>query len=92
MLLFYEVSGNLLTVAWGLQGAVLLGVGFPARERVLRLSGLLLLGVCILKVFVYDLRELEALPRILAFIVLGLLLLATSLVYTRFRERRHRYL
>ena len=92
VLLFYEVSGSLLTVAWGLEGVGLLVVGFPLRERILRLSGLLLLGMCILKVFVYDLRELEALPRILSFVVLGVVLLGVSLIYTRFREQLRRYL
>jgi uncharacterized membrane protein len=33
-----------------------------------------LLGVCILKLFLYDLRFLDTLPRILSFIVLGLIL------------------
>ena len=41
VLVYYEVSGRLLTVAWGVQGTVLLMVGFAARERVLRLAGLL---------------------------------------------------
>lgn len=92
LLLFYEVSGSLLTVAWGIEGVVLLVAGFTTRERVLRLSGLFLLGMCILKLFVYDLRELEALPRILSFVVLGLLLLSVSLIYTRFREKIRHYL
>lgn len=92
ILLFYEASGTLLTVAWGLEGVVILSVGFPMRERVLRVSGLLLLGICILKLFAYDMRELEALPRILSFVVLGLLLLGVSLIYTRFREQLTQYL
>ncbi len=92
VLLFYEVSGRLLTVAWALEGVVLLVAGFPLRERVLRLSGLCLLAACIVKVFAYDLRELEALPRIVSFVVLGVLLLGVSLIYTRFREQLRRYL
>ncbi|MFQ5742195.1 MAG: DUF2339 domain-containing protein [Acidobacteriota bacterium] len=87
LLLSYHVSGHLLTVAWGLQGVALLLVGFPLRERVLRTSGLAVLSLCILKVFAHDLSELEAPFRILSFIVLGLLLLAVSLLYTRYRER-----
>jgi len=92
LLLFYEVSGRLLTVAWGLEGLVLLVAGFLLRQRVLRLLGLLLLGVCILKVFVYDLRQLDALARILSFVVLGVVLLGVSLIYTRYREQLRRYL
>ena len=92
VLLFYEVSGVYLTVAWSVTGTVLLVLGFPLRERVLRLSGLVLLAVSVLRVFVYDFRNLETLSRIVSFIVLGLLLLAASWVYTRFREQLQRYL
>jgi uncharacterized membrane protein len=91
-LLAIEVSGSVLTVAWGIQGAVLLAAGFPLRERVLRLSGLALLFLCIFKLFLWDLRQLDTLPRIFSFLVLGLILLGVSWVYTRFRERVARYL
>ena len=82
----------MLTVAWGVEGLALLGAGFPMRDRVWRLSGLGLLLVCILKLFVYDLRFLDTLPRILSFIVLGAILVAVSWIYTRFRERVERFL
>jgi len=90
-LLYYEVPARFLTIAWALEGVMLLAVGFPARERILRLSGLVLLLACILKVFAYDLREIETLFRILSFIVLGLLLLGVSLIYTRFKDQLRRY-
>jgi hypothetical protein len=92
LLLDHNISGSMLTVAWGIQGAALLAAGFPLRDRVLRLSGLTLLLFCILKLFVWDLRHLDTLPRIFSFIVLGLLLLVVSWAYTRYRERVSRYL
>ena len=92
VLLYYEVSGSVLTVAWGIQGVALLVAGFPLLERTLRLSGLSLLLVCILKLFVYDLRNLGTPYRILSFIALGVILLAVSWVYTRFRDRLRQYL
>ena len=82
----------MLTVAWGIEGVGLLTAGFPLRDRTLRLSGLALFLVCILKLFFYDLRQLETLYRILSFIVLGLILVSVSWVYTRFRDRVQRYL
>jgi len=90
--LFYEVSGSWLTVAWGLQGTALLLAGFGLRDRQLRLSGLVLLGVCILKAFFYDFRELETVFRIFSFIILGTLLIAVSFVYSRYREQLRRLL
>jgi hypothetical protein len=92
LLLYYNISGSMLTVAWGIEGAALLASGFPLGDRVLRISGLALLLSCILKLFVWDLRHLETLPRIFSFIVLGLILLAVSWVYTRYRERVSRFL
>jgi uncharacterized membrane protein len=92
VLLFYEVSGGMLTMVWGMAALVLLGAGFPLRDRVQRLSGLALFMICVLKLFLYDLRELETVNRILSFIVLGLILVGVSWIYTRFRDRIQRYL
>ncbi len=92
VMLFYEVSGSVLTVAWGVEGVALLVAGFPLNDRVQRLTGMFLFLVCILKLFVYDLRHLETMYRILSFIVLGLMLVGVSWIYTRFRDRIQRYL
>jgi len=91
-LLFYQASGSVLTIAWGIEGVALLAAGFPLCDRVQRISGMALLLFCILKLFVWDLRHLDTLPRILSFIVLGLILVGVSWIYTRFRERVERYL
>jgi hypothetical protein len=88
----HEVSGGLLTVAWGLQALACLGIGFPARERMLRLQGLAVFALCILKLFLYDLRNLETIYRILSFTALGIILLGVSWIYTRFRTQIRRYL
>jgi uncharacterized membrane protein len=92
VLLFYEVRGNLLTIAWTVEGFALLAAGFALRERTFRVSGLGLLLVCLLKVFLIDLRGMDTLYRILSFIVLGVILLVVSFGYTRYREIVRRYM
>jgi uncharacterized membrane protein len=92
ILLFYEVSGEMLTMVWAAEALALLGAGFPLRDRLQRLSGLALFMICVLKLFLYDLRALETVNRILSFIVLGLILVGVSWMYTRFRDRIQRYL
>jgi Predicted membrane protein (DUF2339) len=87
IILYGRVSGGLLTVAWGCQGLVLLAAGFPLGQRVLRLQGLALFFTCILKLFLYDLRNLETLYRILSFVALGVILLGVSWVYTRYQDQ-----
>lgn len=89
-ILWGRISGGLFTVAWGLLGLSLLGCGFAARDRNLRLEGLALLLICILKLFVYDLRNLETIYRILSFVALGLILLSVSWIYSRFRDQVER--
>jgi hypothetical protein len=91
-LLYHQFPGGWLTTAWGIEGLALLILGFPLRERVFRMEGLALLLFCILKLFLYDLRNLETFFRILSFIALGVILLGVSLLYTRFGERIRRYL
>jgi uncharacterized membrane protein len=86
VLLYFQVSGNLLTLAWGIEGIALMAAGFPLRDRVLRLSGMALLLSCILKLFLWDLRHLDTLPRIVSLIGFGLILLAVSWVYARFKD------
>ncbi|MBV9085262.1 MAG: DUF2339 domain-containing protein, partial [Acidobacteriaceae bacterium] len=91
-LLYHEVSGSALTVSWGIEGVLLLVAGFLVQERILRLEGLVVLFICMMKLFLYDLRNLETMARILSFIALGVFMLGISWVYTRFRENIRRYL
>jgi len=92
ILLYYEITGSLLTIAWGVQGVATLIAGFAARERVLRFTGLGLFAICILKLFIYDLRNLDTLSRIFSTFILGLVLLGASWLYMRFRDKIQRYL
>ena len=91
ILLFYEVSGGMLTWRGQLKHSPPRR-RLPVRDRVQRLSGLELFMICVLKLFLYDLRELETVNRIFSFIVLGLILVGVSWMYTRFRDRIQRYL
>jgi uncharacterized membrane protein len=91
-LLETQATGDMLTVAWGCEGLALLGAGFGIRERALRLQGLALLLICILKLFLYDLRNLDTFPRILSFIALGAIMLGVSWIYTRFRNHLRKLL
>lgn len=87
-----ELQPTLITVTWGVQGIALLATGFPARERLMRLSGLAMLTACIIRLFAFDLPQLEALARIISFVALGAFLLGVSWVYTRYRERIQKFL
>jgi len=72
-----------LSALWAIYALVLLVIGILKRIRLLRLIGLALLTIPILKVFIYDIWALGLLYRIIAFIGLGLLLLAIAYLYQR---------
>jgi uncharacterized membrane protein len=80
-----ENARNLsLTALWALYALVLIIIGMVKRWRAVRLWALGLLFVPIAKVFVYDVWALETLYRIIAFVGLGLLLLAGAYLYQRY--------
>jgi uncharacterized membrane protein len=79
----YQMS---LSVLWALYASLLTGVGIFKRLRGARVLGILLLGATILKVFLIDLSSLQTFYRIISFIVLGLLLLAVSYGYNRYKH------
>ena len=90
--IWVEVSGTALTVWLSAYGLGMVSLGFLLKERMARLTGLGMLSACIMKLFLYDLRGLSGLPRVLSFIVLGGVLIAVSYTYTRFKERLEKLL
>jgi uncharacterized membrane protein len=68
---------------WMAYGAMLMVIGFWRRSSFVRWQALVLIAVTIVKVFVYDVSQLDKGYRIVSFIVLGILLLTISFVYQR---------
>lgn len=75
-----------LSGLWMVYGGVLMGIGIWRRSRGVRMLSIALLGIAILKIFAYDLSFLDALYRIFSFIGLGLILLAASYFYQKYKS------
>jgi hypothetical protein len=75
-----------LSGAWLLFSVVLMALGFWRSLRSIRIIAFVLFGFTILKIFIYDLSYLETLYRIYSFIGLGLILLAVSYAYQRYKD------
>jgi uncharacterized membrane protein len=76
-----------LSAFWTVTGLGAILYGLRRGARGFRLGGLALLGVAIVKVYTYDLSELQELSRVLSFIALGLLLLVGAFAYQRIQIR-----
>jgi hypothetical protein len=76
-----------LSILWAALGGAAFVVGIVQRRRLERLFGLALFGLATAKVFVVDLASLDAAYRVLSFIGLGILLLASSYAYQHLMPR-----
>lgn len=75
-----------ISILWSLFALGLILPGIAKNIRALRYLGLALFGVVTWKVFFIDLSQLEQFYRIVAFILLGVLVLSGSFLYLRYRE------
>ncbi|MFO0585271.1 MAG: DUF2339 domain-containing protein [Anaeromyxobacter sp.] len=81
------VADTAATVVMALYAAVLLVVGFVAREVLHRWLGLGLFAITLVKVLLSDVWRLGAGLRILVFMASGLLMLAAGFLYARYGKR-----
>jgi uncharacterized membrane protein len=73
-----------LSIGYALYGFALLWAGILGQRTLLRILALAILAGTIVKVFLFDLREIQAIWRVLSFLGLGLLLMLGSLLYHKY--------
>lgn len=74
-----------LPVLWGILSFLFLWFGIKNQIKHLRIAALYLLGLTLIKLFVYDIREVSEGGKILAFILLGIVLLVISFMYQKIK-------
>ncbi|WP_296744807.1 DUF2339 domain-containing protein [Mesorhizobium sp.] len=72
---------------WLVMGVALLTAGVWLKSQVLRIASAVLIAVAVLKVFLFDMSELEGVLRALSFIGLGAVLIGIGLFYQRLLTR-----
>lgn len=81
-------SGQLaLSILWSMFAGLLTAAGFRSGLRALRVAGLVLFGITLVKAVLVDISELRQFYRIVALLVLGLFLLAVAWAYQRILRR-----
>jgi len=73
-------------VLWGILSFVFLLIGMKKQIKQLRIIALALLGLTILKLFIFDIN-VSGPGRIVAFILLGILILIISFVYQKLNKK-----
>jgi uncharacterized membrane protein len=76
-----------VSIVWSLFALALIFRGIARNIALVRYVGLALFAVVAWKVFFNDLAELDQFYRIVAFIVLGILTIAGSFAYLKYRDK-----
>jgi uncharacterized membrane protein len=72
-----------LSMLWTGYASMLILVGIKRGSPLLRWQALVLFGLVVIKVFVYDISYLDRFYRILSFLILGVVLLVVSFLYQK---------
>ncbi len=80
----YSKAG--LSIVWGLSSFITIWLGLNNKYKPLRIIGLVVFGVTLVKLFAFDIRNIPAGGKILAFILLGVVLLVVSFMYQRIKK------
>jgi len=77
---------TILPILWGLCSFAFMWLGMRYKFRTLRIISLALFSITLVKLFVFDIRNIPAGGKIAAFFCLGVLLLVVSFMYQRLKR------
>lgn len=75
-----------ISILWGIYAMMLISLGIWKKKKHLRISGISLFGVTLLKLLFYDMSHLDTLKKTIVFILLGALLLISSFLYNKYKH------
>lgn len=76
-------AGLAVSAWWLIFAAALIGVGFRRSLKPARIAGLVVAGLAVIKVLIFDLSSLDALYRVGSVFILGLVFLLLAYLYHR---------
>ena len=81
--LYYKAG---LSIIWSICSFIMMWLGMQHKFRPIRIISLTLFTITLLKLFIYDIRNIPPGGKIAAFILLGILLLTVSFMYQRLKK------
>lgn len=76
-----------LSILWGAYSLFLISIGIWKQKKYLRIAGISLFGVTLVKLFFYDIADLDTISKIIVLVSLGLLLLVISFLYNKYTKQ-----
>lgn len=74
-----------LSILWGVYALILIAYGIARAKKHLRVGAIVLLAITLLKLFFYDVADLDTIPKTILFVTLGITLLIASFLYNKYK-------
>lgn len=75
-----------LSILWGVFSLLMVVLGIRNKQKPVRIAGIALFGVTLVKLFFYDIANLSTIAKVIVFISLGILLLIISFLYNKYKD------
>lgn len=76
-----------LSILWGLYALLLIIIGIWKAKPFLRIVAIVLFGFTLIKLFLYDISDMNTISKTIVFVILGVLLLIISFLYNKFKAK-----
>jgi TRAP-type mannitol/chloroaromatic compound transport system permease large subunit len=91
-MLALKMHSGWITVSWGIEGVLILVLALACSERSFRLTGMVVLLLCIAKVFALDFWGLETRDKFITVIIAGVAVSSFSFLFIKYNDRIRQYL
>jgi len=75
-----------LSILWGSYSLFLISLGIWKKKAYLRIGAIALFAITLLKLFLYDISNLNTIAKTIVFVSLGVLLLIISFLYNKYKH------
>jgi uncharacterized membrane protein len=75
-----------LSILWGIYALLLIVLGIWKRKKHLRIAAIALFAITLIKLFLYDIAQMETIAKTIVFVSLGILLLIISFLYNKYKH------
>jgi uncharacterized membrane protein len=83
----FKWEGVIVTLLWLLTAVLAFGSGVYLKSVSVRMAAILIIGLTLLKLLVLDSQSFSPVQKIIAYVVLGVLLLVVSFFYQKFKKQ-----
>jgi len=74
-----------VTILWGVYSLAMIALGIWKKNKDVRITAIVLFGVTLAKLFLYDIADLTTISKTIVLVSLGILLLIISFLYNKYK-------